>query len=206
LHSQCHHPELDGAFSVIPVKMTPRILSALTSTSPVMTSGMKIWPEHNKVRVKFVRISNGNIVGPSLTLGCNGGFQWIGVPSAMASTLNQVFTHMSSRMATDTFFEAISLSEIGSNRVYPSGVPRMWPLNWTWSYNKLITSSLTSKISSLDSYLGTPDLVCSIDVWCLLLSWICLGGLVDGSVPVEHSLSSWVKDIMGMGEASWEWE
>jgi hypothetical protein len=83
---------------------------------------MEFWPEMNKVRVKFIMITDNSIVGPSLTLGCNGGFQWIGAPSNIASTLHQIFTHMSYKMATDLFFTAIHESNVGANNVSPSSV------------------------------------------------------------------------------------
>jgi hypothetical protein len=114
--------DINGASEVVPMKVTARILSALTSTECITIDSMEFWPEMNKVRVKFIMITDNSIVGSSLTLGCNGGFQWIGAPSNIASTLHQIFTHMSYKMATDLFFTAINESNVGASNVNPSSV------------------------------------------------------------------------------------
>ena len=74
--------------------------------------------------MKFRRIVDGNVVGPVLTLGCNGGFQWIGSPSLISFTLKQFFDHAASKIATQKFIESVSRSVIGIIGVYPAGIKR----------------------------------------------------------------------------------
>ena len=81
--------------------------------------------ELKKVRIKFERIIGGAVVGPSIMIGCNGRFQWVGNPSLFSSTMMQLFSHMSNKMSSSQFITAVSLSKVGTLQMYPKGVPRV---------------------------------------------------------------------------------
>jgi hypothetical protein len=117
------HSDLSG-HNILPVRFGTNIMTSLTADSDCNVNGMEFWPEIKKVVIKFRRVSGGKIVGPSLTIGCNGGFQWIGTSSMLSSTLVQAFTHMSTRMDGSKFVRAVSSSDGGPASVYPSGVPK----------------------------------------------------------------------------------
>ena len=85
---------------------------------------MEFITELKKARIKFIIIIAGEVSGPSLTIGFNGGFQWVGNPSHLSSTLLQVFSHISGKMASTEFENSISASSTAAISCYPGGVPR----------------------------------------------------------------------------------
>jgi hypothetical protein len=95
----------------------------LTSRVYKEINGKEFRPEMKKVTIKFRRVCQGEVIGPALTLGCNGGFQWIGNHTSIASTLFQAFGHMSMKMTSREFISTVSQSKSGSLNVYPAGVP-----------------------------------------------------------------------------------
>ena len=81
--------------------MNINMVTALTSRSYTSSDNMEFTPEMKKLKAKFRRIRGGVIVGPSVTIGCNGGFQWIlGNPHLISSTLLQLFTHISGKVSS----------------------------------------------------------------------------------------------------------
>ena len=104
--------------------MNINIIKALTAVDDMSIGGMQFWPERNKVVTKFRRVPGEKIVDPTLTLGKNGGFQWIGSSSSLSNTLLQFFSHASSRMTSPEFREAIKQSNTGRLADYPSGIAR----------------------------------------------------------------------------------
>jgi hypothetical protein len=116
-------PNEDGV-CVTPVIMNINIIRSLTHQTNKSVLGMQFYPEMRKVRVKFVNMSSSQLRGPSLTLGMNGGFQWIGSPSRLSDTIVQYFRYAANKMATPEFSRALKMLVIGISSVYPGGVPR----------------------------------------------------------------------------------
>ena len=113
-----------SGYHMLPVRTTSTILHSLTSITSQTVGGITFTPELKRVVMKFRRIVDGNVVGPALTLGNNGGIQWIGSPSLISSTLKQFFNHAASKIATEEFSQSVSRSVIGTINVYPAGVKR----------------------------------------------------------------------------------
>jgi hypothetical protein len=100
------------------------IIRSLTYQRNKNVSGMQFYPEMRKVKIKFVNVLGSQYKGPSLTLGMNGGFQWIGNPSRFSDTIVKYFKYAANKMSTPEFSRALKVSVIGTSSIYPSGVPR----------------------------------------------------------------------------------
>jgi len=85
---------------------------------------MHIVPEEHKVTVKFMRVVNRTATGPVLIIGKNGGFQWVGSPSMICSTLAKFFRHAAYRMTTEEFRTSVKVAHKGVRKSYISGVSR----------------------------------------------------------------------------------
>ena len=114
---------------VTPIPIFPdiRIFKALTSFKSQTVSGITFEPLMNKIVMKFRQLVRGRVVGPTVTIGRNGGFQYNGDPSVLSSTLKQLFVHMSLKMATSEFTKAIASAGLGVMGCYPCGVPKRIP-------------------------------------------------------------------------------
>jgi len=62
--------------------------------------------------------------GPSLTVGENGGFQWIGSPNDISESISSIFAVMNKNMRSREFIEVISRSRSMIRYIYPSGIKR----------------------------------------------------------------------------------
>lgn len=99
-------------------------MASLTFPHANTNRAMDICQESRKATFKFRRIGNGTVIGPTLTIGQNGGFQWIGYPSCISSTMSQAFNHMSAKMSSTQFRQILSRSKIGTLFQYPSGIAK----------------------------------------------------------------------------------
>ena len=77
----------------------------------------------NKVTIAFPAIG-GTSDGPVLTLGCNGGFQWIGRVSELGSNLIILSMLIENNSATPQLALLLSSLQVDDNPVYPSGISR----------------------------------------------------------------------------------
>lgn len=118
--------QIDGIdqHKIIPIMINIDILKSMTASCFTELSGMMIFSESKKVVIKFRRIVDGNVVGPSLTLGNYGGFQWIGAPSMFASTMDKFLSHSNYMMSKQDFVRCVSNSIVGVSQIYPGGIPR----------------------------------------------------------------------------------
>ena len=107
-----------------PVAFNSSLMTSITSPEANMMRTIEISQELRKSTMKFRRVGRGTIVGPTLTIGENGGFQWIGNPSSVSITMSQAFSHMSMRMSSAQFRQALSNSRIGTLGQYPLGVAK----------------------------------------------------------------------------------
>ena len=80
-------------------------------------------PYKNKVIVKFAILQNRSD-GPVLTLGGNGGFQWIGRVSELGSNLVILSMLIENNCSTPALATLLSNLQIDDNPVYPSGIAR----------------------------------------------------------------------------------
>ena len=107
--------------NVIDIGINMDILKCLV---PQAVTGSFI-AEHkgNSVSVKYVTDSiRGS--GPSFTLGCNGGVQYLGSPRSIYTLMANVFNTIQSRMASPEFLSLISTSRSMTSYMYPSGITR----------------------------------------------------------------------------------
>ena len=77
----------------------------------------------NKVTIAFPT-AGGIGSGPVLTLGCNGGFRWIGRVSELGSNLTILAMLIQSNSVTPTLASVLSLLQADDNPIYPSGISR----------------------------------------------------------------------------------
>jgi len=75
------------------------------------------------VKMKY-NINRSSAIGPSMCLGCNGGFQYIGGPKHISESLSSLFALMSRNMRTQEFLQAILQSRSMVKYIYPSGVKK----------------------------------------------------------------------------------
>ncbi len=113
-----------GRLVIDPVIMNSKLVGSLMSDSSEDTTRVQVTKEIRKCTMKFKRVAKDAVAGPSLTIGENGGFQWVGNPGCLSSTMLQAFTHMSNRMSSVEFKAALSRSQVGVLGAYPSGVPK----------------------------------------------------------------------------------
>ena len=109
---------------IIPMITDSGLVRSITSLEAQSVEGMDIVPEGNKVTVKFVRVVNRTATGPVLIIGKNGGFQWVGSPSMICSTLAKFFRHAAYRMTTEEFRTSVKVAHKGVRKSYISGVSR----------------------------------------------------------------------------------
>lgn len=76
-----------------------------------------------KVTIAFP-VAGNRFDGPVLTLGCNGGFQWMGRVSELNSNLTILSTLIQNNCATPGLALLLSSLQIDDNPVYPSGISR----------------------------------------------------------------------------------
>ncbi len=77
----------------------------------------------NSVSVKYVTdYITGS--GPSFTLGCNGGVQYLGSPNCIHTLMIHVFNRIQCRMASREFLSLISTGAVMTKYIYPSGITR----------------------------------------------------------------------------------
>lgn len=62
--------------------------------------------------------------GPSLVIGENGGFQWLGNPSDISESLSSIFSFMNNNMKSEEFIRVIPRSNSMVKYIYPSGIKR----------------------------------------------------------------------------------
>ena len=109
---------------IMPVLMNIRLIYAITSCTSKISENIVCTRERNKVVVRFLRNVNGHMTGPSLTLGVNGGVQWIGNPNSLASSFTDFIRCVSESMKESEFINVVELSNIGTMTEYPAGVTR----------------------------------------------------------------------------------
>jgi hypothetical protein len=115
--------ECPGA-EIIPMITDSGLVRSITSLEAQTVEDMHIVPEKHKVTVKFLRVVNRTATGPVLIIGKNGGFQWVGSPSMICSTLVKFFKHAAYRMTTEEFRASVKAAHKGVRESYISGVPR----------------------------------------------------------------------------------
>ncbi len=59
------------AHRVTPIRFPIDFLTPLIADHSCTVKGMEFWPESKKIVTKFRRVSKGEVVGPSLTIGCS---------------------------------------------------------------------------------------------------------------------------------------
>jgi hypothetical protein len=98
------------------------VVKSITSNTYHAIDGMSYYPENKKIILKFGGLSPINSRRLALTIGVNGGFQWIGTHIMMAGKL-EMFSK-SNNMDTVEFKRCVASMKIGSNNKYIWGVPR----------------------------------------------------------------------------------
>ena len=105
---------------IVDICMNMDILTSLVSG---VRSGIGIEITPRSVKLKYhTSMSFG--LGPSLIMGCNGGFQWLGNPTNIAESLCGIFAFMSSNIMKTQFVSAISKSTSMQQYIYPAGIQR----------------------------------------------------------------------------------
>jgi len=97
-----------------------RILSALVEQP---NNTMTVSTHNNHIQIKYhTNFSDG--YGPSLSIGCNGGFQWSGSPKNISESLLSMFLLFNKNIGKGSFVDAISASNYMARYIYPSGVQK----------------------------------------------------------------------------------
>lgn len=111
-----------GRISVDRLAMSTSLLYELTALIEPSDQCI-VSRERKKVIFRFPRPGRVD-QGTSLTLGCNGGFQWVGNPRDLSRSL-QIFAAIVDRNTNrPEFMEAMSVLQFDRNPVYPSGISR----------------------------------------------------------------------------------
>ncbi len=105
---------------VVDICMNMGILTSLVSG---MRLGLDIEITPKCIRLKYHTGTSFGL-GPSLMIGCNGDFQWLGNPIHIVDSLSAMFAFMNKNIKTSQFVDAISKSTIIQRYVYPMGIPR----------------------------------------------------------------------------------
>ena len=115
----------DGHKIVPVIIMNIKLIYSITSPASTLTNGMMCTRERNKEVIRFPRHVNDRMQGPSLTIGVNGGVQWIGNPSMFSCTFAKFVDCVSDMMNNKPeFISMVERSDIGMITRYPSGVSR----------------------------------------------------------------------------------
>ena len=109
--------------SIDDVCVNGAIVSSLLDDSNE-SSAYRVIQDHNKTSIKFVTSLSGRSHGPRLTVGYNGGIQYIGSYRYTSSSFHTMYTLMSVNMGSPLFIDAIRTSDVMSSYVYPLGVSR----------------------------------------------------------------------------------
>ena len=105
----------DMSPKVTDICMDMEILSSLTSKSHRLLD-----VETNTKCVKIKYHTNKSLgTGPSLILGENGGFQWLGNPNDISESFCSIFAFMNKNMRNGSFIKAIAKSKSMAKYVYP---------------------------------------------------------------------------------------
>ncbi len=105
---------------IVDICMNMDILTSLVSG---VRSGIGVEITPRSVKLKYhTSMSFGS--GPTLIMGCNGGFQWLGNPTNIAESLCGIFAFMSSNIMKPQFVSAISKSTTMQQYIYPAGIQR----------------------------------------------------------------------------------
>jgi hypothetical protein len=133
IEARIHHVSLGGSTlrvhqvrdfntspKVVDICMNMGILRSITAGA---RTGLLVEASSKSVKLKYhTNAALGQ--GPSLILGCNGGFQWTGNPTSMSESLHVMFALMSFNIKQVPFANSIAHSRVMTKYVYPSGVPR----------------------------------------------------------------------------------
>ena len=92
-----------GRVVLQPVAMNMPLVSGMMAGHGGADAGFRVARELKKCTVRFKKAGGGAVAGPSLTVGQNGGFQWIGNPSHFSSTMLRTLAYMSNGMLSSEF-------------------------------------------------------------------------------------------------------
>lgn len=108
--------------SVERLEMRIGVINFMTSAVPVLHNCI-VNPVRNKVVIWFPRHGSSS-GGPTLTLGCNGGFQWTGSPRDIYRSFNVFAGLVEHNTSSSEFMSIVSQLRVVHHQVYPSGISR----------------------------------------------------------------------------------